>query len=56
MFEEGMRGGICQSMYRHATANNKYMKDHDENKPSTFLEYYDANNLYSWAMCKKLRC
>ena len=53
-FEEGMRGGICQSMHRHVTVNNKYMKDHDKNKPSTFLEYYDANNLYGWTMCKKL--
>ena len=54
MFEEGTRGSICQSMNRHTTANNKYMKEHDENKPSTFLEYYDVNNLYGWVMSKKL--
>ena len=54
MFEEGTRGGICQATYRYAKANNKYMKNYDKNKESTFLVYGDANNLYEWLMCKKL--
>ena len=54
MFEEGTRGGITQSSHRYAEANNKYMKEFDENKESLFLIYSDVNNLYGWATSKKL--
>ena len=54
MFEEGIRGGMCKAIYRYAKASNKYMKNYDENKESSFLIYDDANNLYGFAMCKKL--
>ena len=54
MHEERTRGGMCQATYRYAKANNKYMKNYDENKESSFLIYDDANNLYGFAMCKKL--
>ena len=54
MVENGIRGGTCNAAYRYAEANNKYMKIFDENTLSTYLEYLDANNLYGWAMCKKL--
>ena len=53
MVEEGTRGGICQVIHHYETAN-KYMKDYNKNVISSFLECLDANNLYGWAMCKKL--
>ena len=54
MVEEGIRGGICHSILRHAKANNKYMKNYDENKESSYIQYLDANKLYGWAMSQKL--
>ena len=54
MFEEGTRGGMCQAIYCYATANKKYMKNYIKDIKSSYLEYLDANNLYRWAMCKKL--
>ena len=55
MIEQGLRGGMCQVSMRKATANNKYMGDaYDETKPSSYINYLDANNLYGLAMCKKL--
>ena len=54
MFEQGIRGGISHISKRYAEANNKYMKDYNPNKESRFIQYLDANNLYGWAMSKKL--
>ena len=54
MIEKGIRGGIYHSVYRHAKANNKYMKIYDKNKESLYIIYMDANNLFGYAMSKKL--
>jgi hypothetical protein len=54
MIESGVRGGLTQSVTRHAKANNKYLPDYDKSKPSTYLGYFDANNLYGWAMSNPL--
>ena len=50
MVEKGIRGGLCYSIYLYAKANNKNMKDYGKNKESSYLQYWDVNNLYGWAM------
>ena len=37
--EEGIRAEICNAIHRYAKANNKYMKDRDKNKESSYLKY-----------------
>ena len=54
MFTKRIRGGICHAIHQHAKANNKYMKYYDKNKESSYLKYWDVNNLYGWAMSQKL--
>ena len=44
MVEKGIRDGIWQSNYRYAKANNKYMKNYDNNIESSYIEYLDAND------------
>ena len=54
MVEKGIRGGICHSIQRYAKANNKYMKSYNNNEESSYIQYLDTNNLYGWAMSRKL--
>ena len=54
MVEEGIRGGICHSIHRYAKANNKCMKNYNENEKSSYIQYLDTNHLYGWAMSQKL--
>ena len=52
--ENGIRGGISNISHRHSIANNEYMKNYDPTKESKYIVYLDANNLYGWAMQRKL--
>ena len=54
MFEAGIRGGVSTIIHRYAEANNSYMKNYDPKKESIFIMYFDANNLYGWAMMEDL--
>ena len=53
LVEKGIRRGIFHSIYRYATANNKYMKDYHRNKKSSYLKYRDVSNFHGWAMSQK---
>ena len=46
MVEKGIRGGMFYDIYRYAKANNKYMKDYNSSKKSSYLMYCDFNNLW----------
>ena len=46
MAEKEIRGGLCHATHRYAKANNKYIKDYDKIKESSYLNYWDVNNLY----------
>ena len=45
-FEKGIRDKICQVIHRHAKPNNKYMRNYNKDKISSYLMYLDASNLY----------
>ncbi len=54
----GIRGGISMISKRYARANNKLLGDanFDPSKPTSYIIYLDANNLYGWAMSCALPC
>ena len=56
MFFEDMKIGGISTVYhkRFAQANNKYMKNYDETKPTTYINYFDANSMYCDPMTKEL--
>ena len=48
----GMRRGI-HDIHLYGKVNNKYLKDFDKNKESSYLKYWDVNNLYGLTMSQK---
>ena len=41
--ERRIRGRICHVTHRCAKANNKYMKEYDKYKKSSYIKYWDIN-------------
>ena len=41
------------SINRYAKTNNKYMKDYDKNKESSYSKYWDVINLYCRTMLQR---
>ena len=50
MVKKGIRERIYHAIHWYAKANNKYMKDDNKNKESSYNKYWDVNNWYGWAM------
>ena len=50
---KGIRRRICHAIHRYAKANNRYMKNYDRNKESSYIQYSDASNLYRWTISQK---
>ena len=51
--EKGIAGKICHAVCWYAKANDKYMKYYVKDKESSYLKYWDINNLYRWAISQK---
>lgn len=50
----GQRGGISFIGHRYAEANNPHVANYDPEKPLSYIQLLDANNLYGWAMSQPL--
>ena len=44
--EKGIRGGMCHTIYQYVKANNKYIKNYNQNKELSYLMYWDVKKLY----------
>ena len=54
MVKNRITDGLCHYVNRYVNAKNNYMKDYDKNEKSSYLKYWDVNNLYGWATSQKL--
>ena len=52
--EKEMRGGISYIDKIFSKANNNYMQSYDNKKPSRYITYLNANNLYGYAISQYL--
>ena len=46
MIQRGMRDGTCHAIWRYEKDNNKYMRNYDKNKETSYIKYWDVDNLY----------
>ena len=52
--ERGLRGGISMVSRRFCKANNPHLCGYNPQEETSYIMYYDANNLYGWAMSQPL--
>ena len=52
--ERGLRGGISMESRHYCKANNRHLSDYNPKEETSYIMYYDANNLYGWAMSQPL--
>ena len=45
MVGKRIRLGICLAIHQYTKVNNKYMKGYNKNNESSYLKYWDVNNL-----------
>ena len=38
MVANGIREGICHAIHKHAVANNRYMKNYEKDKKSSYIK------------------
>ena len=50
MIEKEIIGLVCHTINRYTKVNNRYMKDYDKDKESSYLKYLNVNNSYRWAI------
>lgn len=53
-FRRGVRGGMTSCFRREATANNPFLQEYDSTRPTSYIMYVDATNLYGWALAQAL--
>ena len=44
MVEKGIRGGKSHAIHRYAEGYDKYLKNYDKNKESSYIQFLDAKN------------
>ena len=54
MVERSVKGGKCHAIHQDAKSNEKYMKDYNEDKESSYLQYWNVNNLHGLVMSQTL--
>ena len=54
MVEKSVRGGKCHAIHQDAKSNEKYMKDYDEDKESSYFQSWNVNNLHGLVMSQTL--
>ena len=54
LLEKVMIGSISYIAKSYSKVNNKYMKSYDGSKPSKYITYLNANNLYDCVMSQFL--